>query len=688
MLSVQLAVTLSLVVSTLATGLLPQIPSVASFSPSLDDNFQLIESVRIIVDSKVASQGSPSLLDFAKVFRNDLSTVTSTPILPVHVSNPDIQTLSLPSIFLTIDTKKSYSLFNGKPTEEGYDLVTTRNSIIITASAPIGVWWGTRTVIQQAVLAAASGSKDIFIPAGNVTDTPGWDVRGFMLDVGRHWFATDFLSELCIYASFFKINEFHLHASDNLWNPAFLYGDGNEGWKNLYAAFRFQPAQGSHNAGLVPRKNESWTQSDFRAMQTTCAQHGVALIPEIDTPGHSLVINQWKPQLMETGAPDHLNLSIPETIPTIKGIWDEFLPWFSASEVSIGADEYDANLADDYINFVNEMSSYIHQTSGKSIRIWGTNEPSDTLSVSKNITIQHWDFPGDDIPVRLMDAGYQVINSEQSFLYLDGKTSEDGQFPQELNQALIWSGAPGGTGWAPNIFSSDDASNNTSINNPNLRGSIMALWNDWGNNATTRFEIYYQLARSLAVFGEKAWAGSEVRPTALTRSQFDVAYPILNAAAPGQNLNRVVPARNNVVYDYKTVSNGQSTAIASVGPPYTMTFNVKPSARSPSQGLLFEGIDSKLHVANLTFEATGQLYPLGYVLPLDKWTKVAIHATREYTYAIIDDDPTNERYWTTLMDIWGDYMATGNISFAAPAQTFGGDAFSGTIKDVSIVLGV
>ncbi|KAH8094668.1 glycoside hydrolase [Cristinia sonorae] len=681
---------LCLATDVLGASLQPQIPSVASVSLSSasGDVFQLSELVRIVVDSKSAAKGSPSLLDFAKVFRNDLNSVTFLKtILPVETSSHNIALPNLPTIFLTIDPKKQFKLFNGKPTDEGYELTTSRNSIVVTASAPIGVWWGTRTIVQQAALAAASGSKKITFPVGKVTDAPGWEVRGFMLDVGRHWFETDFLTELCVYASFFKINEFHLHASDNLWNPDFLYGEGNEGWKNLYAAFRFQPGHGSPISGLVPRKNESWTQNDFRSMQTTCAQHGVTLVPEIDTPGHSLVINQWKPQLMERGAPDHLNLSVPETIPTIKSIWDEFLPWFTSSEVSIGADEYDAKLADDYIGFVNEMSSYIHQKSGKSIRVWGTNEPSTTLSISKNVTIQHWDFPADDIPTRLMDAGYQVINSEQAFLYLDGKTSLDNQFPQELNQDLIWSGAPGGKGWAPNIFSPTDPSNNTNIRNPNLRGSIMALWNDWGNNATTRLEIYYQLSRSLAVFGEKAWSGSEVRDTALTRAQFDAVYPVLNAAAPGQNLNRVVPSRNGVVYNFNLGFNGQTTHVDSVGPPYTMTFSVIPSSRSPSQGLLFSGIDSKLHVANLTFEATGKLYPLGYTLPLGKWTKVAIHATREYTYAVINDDASTKRFWTTTMDLWGSEMAVGNMSFAAPSKTFGGDGFSGSIKDISIVLG-
>ncbi|THH26504.1 hypothetical protein EUX98_g7686 [Antrodiella citrinella] len=683
-----LAVHLSSVAAVLATGLYPQIPSVASFSSSSGDPFLLASDVRILVDSKEASVGSPSLLDFAQVFREDLISVASfATILPVGVSSKNTASYLFPTIYLTIDTKKQYTLFNGKPTEDGYDLTITHNSITITASAPIGAWWGTRTLLQQVALAVASGSRQITFPIGQLSDSPGWEVRGFMLDVGRHWFDTEFLSDLCIYASFFKINEFHLHASDNLWNPAWLYGDGNEGWKKLYAAFRFQPADGSPIAGLVPRLNESWTQSDFRAMQTTCAQHGITLIPEIDTPGHSLVISQWKPELMENGTPDHLNLSYPDTIPTIKSIWDEFLPWFSSSEVSIGADEYDASLANDYINFVNEMSSYVKQKSGKSVRIWGTYEPSDTLSVSTDITIQHWDFPDDDIPNQLMAAGYQVINSEQDFLYLDGKTSEDNQFPQELDQDLIWGGAPGGKGWAPNVFSASDASNNTSIDNPNLRGSIMPLWNDWGNNATTRLEIYYQLARSLAVFGEKAWSGSEARPLALTRDQFDASYPILNAAAPGQNLNRVVPARNNVVYDLDIAVNGEVTPIESVGPPYTMTFSVQPSSHSPSTGTLFSGIDSILHVANLTFEATGQLYALGYILPQNKWTTVAIHATRDYTYAIIDGDESTKHYWTTLMDLWGDEIVIGNMSFAAPSQTFGGDGFSGAIKDVSIVLG-
>ncbi|KAF5343891.1 hypothetical protein D9757_013462 [Collybiopsis confluens] len=68
---------------------------------------------------------------------------------------------------------------------------------------------------------------------------------------------------------------------------------------------------------------------------------------------------------MVPGSPDLLNISYPDTIPSVKSIWDTILPWFTSSEVSIGADEYDESLANDYITFVNEMNGYIGGMSGK-----------------------------------------------------------------------------------------------------------------------------------------------------------------------------------------------------------------------------------------------------------------------------------------------------------------------------------
>ena len=100
-------------------------------------------------------------------------------------------------------------------------------------------------------------------------------------------------ADICTYASFFKINEFHLHASDNLWIPSLLYGLE---WRSLYSGFWFEPPQGSPVFGLVPHRNESWSSARFADLQSHCARRGVTIVPEIDTPAHSLVISQWRPQ--------------------------------------------------------------------------------------------------------------------------------------------------------------------------------------------------------------------------------------------------------------------------------------------------------------------------------------------------------------------------------------------------------
>ncbi|KIK58028.1 glycoside hydrolase family 20 protein [Collybiopsis luxurians FD-317 M1] len=672
-----------------------QIPSVKSFTPSsFRSSFIVDSNVQIIVDSRFAGSGSPTLGGFAQTFRSDLESVTRSNVSQVHIGNAP-SSPSVPTIFLTLGVSNSsnLTLFNGKPSVEGYEFEVTERLYTIRGVEAIGAWWGTRTLLQQVVLSIANGSNPAAIPAGSGSDNPGWEIRGFMLDAGRHWFETSFLADLCIYASFFKIQEFHIHASDFVDNPTILAGPN---WRDLYSGFRFQPASDSPIFSLVPELNESWTQNQFTTLQTTCSNHGVTIVPEIDTPAHSLVISKWKPELMIEGSPDLLNISFPETIPSVKSIWDAILPWFTSSEVSIGADEYDESLANDYITFVNDMNEYITSTSRKAIRIWGTNEPSKMEKISTNVTVQHWWFPGGSIPVQLMKQGFSIINSDQVFLYLDGKFAENGQFPWTLNLTLLWSGAPGGKGWAPNIFSANDPTNNTSIDNPLLRGSIMALWNDWGNNATTPLEIYYQLAQSIAVVGEKTWAGSDVRPSGLTQDEFERIYPILNAAAPGQNLNRATGLPpGSEVFSFDSISSFPlETTFESVGPPYTLSFTVKPPPPSPASKNdsvstpLFTGLDSILYLESMTFEdpATNLRYDLGFDLVPDVFTSVEIHATINHTYAQLNGS-AERFYWTSDLSIRGAFFQLVNMSFAAPSHVIGQDGFAGELVNVSLKLG-
>lgn len=201
-----------------------------------------------------------------------------------------------------------------------------------------------------------------------------------------------------------------------------------------------------------------------------------------------------------------------------------------------------------------------------------------------------------------------------------------------------------------------------------------------------------------------------MRNTQLSQDQFDGIYETLNAAAPGQNLNRAVVSfpPNNTLFAYPSVPQPLKTSYDSVGPPYTLRFTVKPSSATQISvplfdgssmlvpfdgGVLFAGGDSKLHVQGLAFEDTSTRirYPLrstptgkAYVLPADVETTVEIHATRTYTYALIG----GERYWwTTEVDVWGEYMKVANMSFAAPVRFIRAEGFAGELGGVELVLG-
>ncbi len=181
----------------------PQIPSVASFTPS-SGTFNLSPSVRIVVETKYAKLGSPSLLEYASTFRADLEdTLSYAALAPIELSSvvPD-SLFAGTTIYLSLDPSLEYKLYNGRSTDEGYDFQVSPNAYLIKGSAPLGVWWGTRTFLQQAAIQLGGGVKTVSFPAGKGSDSPGWEVRGFMLDAGRHWFDTSFLGQCLCLATF------------------------------------------------------------------------------------------------------------------------------------------------------------------------------------------------------------------------------------------------------------------------------------------------------------------------------------------------------------------------------------------------------------------------------------------------------------------------------------------------------
>lgn len=682
--------------------------------------YDLSSITGILVDSRYANEVDndgytlipPTLQQFAETFQEDVKSVLGldVPLAQGSTRKPN-------TIFVTLGNNTNFKDAAGRFTSEGYTLTVDNRGLVITGASPLGAWWATRSIIQAAALGNST------IPKGSGTDAPGWGTRGAMvslffhanenscsryqqLDAGRHFYPADFLVEMCSYLSYFKQNTFHVHLSDNLYNNVDLYTRQQS--LELYAAFRLwsdDPAV----AGLNRRANESYTREEFDNVQTQCARRGVTIIPEIEAPGHALVIVQWKPEL---GLHDlsMLNISHPDTIPTMKSVWKTFLPWFHSKVVHIGADEYDSSLISDYTHFVNEMNAFIQQeTSGqKSMRIWGTFTPKQGANVSKSISYQHWDVSADRPYWDYIQNGYNVLNSDD-YVYLVGGWS--GSFPQVLEKSKIFQG-PYGAPYTPVVFDSSLIGDNPPRNNPRVLGEVAALWNDYGPNSTTVLSAYYSWRDGLPALADKQWGGN------VTEEQYNSVFDTLHAAIPGQNLDRSIPSKTDTILEYTFDSNSGTvtdhsgngyhgtnhgckisdstlylangcyleTPLGSKGRDYTLSFRVKPTSSVP--GTLFAGPDSTFvngngSISSATLISGGNAYSLNYTLPLQQWTEVSLVGkgnTTSLTVSGPNSSPQTMEFLTKI-GVNGEYFVWAPIAVEAPLARIG-EGFTGMMQNI------
>ena len=133
--------------------------------------------------------------------------------------------------------------------KEGYTL-DIGDYITIEAENPVGAYWSTRTILQ--IVKQTGG----IVPKGKVRDYPKYEVRAFMLDVGRKPITMESVKQYADNMAWYKMNSFQLHLSDNL---IFTrdYATEEEAIEKAYAGFRLE----SDNIG--PTTGKSATSEDL-----------------------------------------------------------------------------------------------------------------------------------------------------------------------------------------------------------------------------------------------------------------------------------------------------------------------------------------------------------------------------------------------------------------------------------------
>ena len=230
---------------------------------------------------------------------------------------------------------------------EGYKLQITPEKVLLTGGSEAGVFYGIQT-IHKALPILKDGKVAAALPAGTVTDFPRFRYRGFMIDVGRHFFPVSYLKQMIDLMALHIINYFHWHLTED------------QGWRIEIKKYPKLTEIGSKRDSTIidweTKKFDGkphrgfYTQDEAREIVRYAADRFITVVPEIDLPGHTTAALASYPELGCTGGPykvlcsfgvfpDVLCAGNDQTLQFTKDVLDEIMDIFPSEYIHIGGDE-------------------------------------------------------------------------------------------------------------------------------------------------------------------------------------------------------------------------------------------------------------------------------------------------------------------------------------------------------------
>lgn len=208
-----------------------------------------------------------------------------------------------------------------------YAMKMDHGKITISAMDDAGIFNGIVSLLQL-----VSMSKDNSVSCWNIADYPLYPWRGFMLDESRHFFGKEKVKQLLDWMAFYKLNRFHWHLTDDPgWRIeikkypllAYIGGIGNHTNRNAEAAY--------------------YTQDDISEIVNYAAERKIAIIPEIDMPGHARAANRAYPQFSGGGSERYPDFTFDpgneKTYQYLTDILKEVNVLFPSEMIHLGGDE-------------------------------------------------------------------------------------------------------------------------------------------------------------------------------------------------------------------------------------------------------------------------------------------------------------------------------------------------------------
>ena len=414
---------------------------------------------------------------------------------------------------------------------EGYQLTTTATGATIEAPAAHGLYNGIQTFRQLLppwIASAGVAPGPWTAPAVTITDYPRYQYRGVLLDIARHYEPPSAVEQLIDQAAAYKVNVLHLHLSDD------------QGFRLAINGFPRLTSIGSQGSVGTGGRSEDpggfWTQAQYKAVVAYAAAHFIALVPEVDSPGHNnaIIMSEYG----DTGNPalpadphgincgqnnppqwdftedvgySALCPDSPDTWAIMTAIIDQLTALSPGPYYDLGGDEVPSTVlsAAKYAQFINTEAPIVTKT-GKTVMGWADIAGAGTTPPAGSVA-EYWQpasgsQPGTETGREAVAKNMKVVMAPADHTYLDQKYVVTSTSSVPASLGMNWA-CPAGCD-VSSAYNWDPGSLVTGVTDKNVIGVEGDMW---GETVATMSNVDYMVFPRLLAIAELAWSPSVQR---------------------------------------------------------------------------------------------------------------------------------------------------------------------------------
>lgn len=354
--------------------------------------------------------------------------------------------------------------------DEGYTLEISPGNIVLTGHSGAGLfyaWQSFEQLMPAEIMATPIPRVDdpVRLQALFIEDHPRFGWRGMHLDVSRHFFDKEFIKQYLDYLAMLKMNVFHWHLTDS------------QGWRieikkyprlTQTGAFRVQ-RPGERFAEALPQKPGElvnyggyYTQADIKEVIAYASARHIAIVPEIDMPGHCMAALVAYPQFASIPGPlsmpsgrvgaynNSFNPGNDSTYLFLQDILTEVMDLFPGDYIHIGGDEVDRNIWKDNLlcqekmrkenlksldelqsYFIRRIEAFIH-SKGKKMIGW---DEIIAGGLAPEASVMSWH--GYKGGVTASKTGHYVVMAPAAYAYFDLYQGDPELEPEAYSRNLL-----------------------------------------------------------------------------------------------------------------------------------------------------------------------------------------------------------------------------------------------------------